>query len=76
MMIGKGIAGVVFGLQVELRKRDIEAYDLYQEKAGLGRALMVTSFLDRNLRAVQSAQSPSEMWRKLNARHAANAMEK
>lgn len=71
---GKGLDSVVVASKREPSKDDVEVFALHQERKRLAKSVIVTSFGDKPLRAVQSAGSPKEMWTKLKVRYAADTM--
>lgn len=71
---GKGLSGVVFGTEKGSSKNDLETLRLYRDKEKSATVLIVTALGSNPLRSVQSAQTPVEMWRTLNAICAANKL--
>ncbi len=75
---GKELAGVVRGSEpgpeVNASSEGDPSADVsaYVAKCRKARAIVVTALGDKPLRAIQSAASPAEMWKKLHERYAAS----
>lgn len=69
----KGLAGDVISSELSPDRLDVDRFPTYAERWRMAKAVIVTSFGDWPLRAVQSALSPADMWKRLASRYAGSS---